>query len=81
MAQGLIDTARFKKVQDERRELVARDSEAARLIQRAKITLIGDQLKEARVGAYTLRCDEAVERGGGGEAPSPLQYFVAAAGF
>jgi uncharacterized OsmC-like protein len=45
------------------------------------IRLIEDQLKEARVGEYTLLCDEARSRKGGGKAPSPLQYFVAAVGF
>jgi uncharacterized OsmC-like protein len=50
-------------------------------VQRARIRLIEDQLKEARVGEYTIVCDEAKARRGGGKAPSPLQYFVAAIGF
>jgi hypothetical protein len=48
---------------------------------RAVIRLIENQLKEARVGEYTIQCDEAKSRKGGGKAPSPLQYFVAATGF
>ena len=42
---------------------------------------LGDQLKEATVGEYTILCDEAKSRRGGGTAPSPLQYFIAAIGF
>jgi hypothetical protein len=38
-------------------------------------------LKEARIGEYTIQCDEAKSRSGGGKAPSPLQYFVVATGF
>jgi uncharacterized OsmC-like protein len=51
------------------------------MVQRAKIRLVKDQLKEARVGEFTLTSDEATARGGGGTAPGPLTYFVAAVGF
>ena len=81
MAQGRIDTAKFKKVQDERKALAIANPETGKMVQRARIRLIQDQLKEARVQNFTLQCDEATERGGGGTAPSPLGYFVAAIGF
>jgi hypothetical protein len=51
------------------------------LVARAVVRLIDGQLKEARIGEYTIQCDEAKSRKGGGKAPSPLQYFVAATGF
>lgn len=78
---GLIGTARFKQFQDERKAAASKDPEVGRMISRARIRLIGDQLKEAKTGGFTLLCDEAQERRGGGTAPSPLQYFTAAIGF
>ena len=51
------------------------------MVTRAKVSLIGDQLKEARVGEYTIKSDEHRARGGDGEGPAPLQYFIAAIGF
>jgi uncharacterized OsmC-like protein len=67
----------MKEQQDRARQ----DPVGAKLVTRAQIRLVEDQLKEARVGEYTIRCDEAKSRRGGGTAPSPLQYFVAAIGF
>jgi hypothetical protein len=78
---GRIDTGKFKEVQDEIRAQVRANPNAGRITSRARIRLIGDQLKEAQTGGFTLRCDEAQERRGTGTAPSPLQYFVAAIGF
>jgi hypothetical protein len=45
------------------------------------IRLVEDQLKEARVGEYTILCDEAKSRRGGEKAPGPLSYFIASIGF
>lgn len=78
---GKIDLDKFREVTREQQERAREGPEGYTLRQRAVIRLIGDQLKEARVGEYTLRCDEAKSRQGGGTAPSPLQYFVAAIGF
>jgi hypothetical protein len=78
---GLIDTEKFKEFQDERKERTIRDPSLRQMVQRAKIRLIRDQLKEARVGEFTLTSDEAAARGGGGTAPGPLTYFCAAVGF
>lgn len=81
MMAGLIDTDKFKQIQQQLRESARGDPEAGRITSRARIRLIGDQVKEAQTGGFTLRCDEAQERRGTGTAPSPLQYFVAAIGF
>jgi hypothetical protein len=78
---GLIDTGKFKQVQEGLREAASTDPGAGRITSRARVRLIGDQLKEAQTGGFTLRCDEAQERRGTGTAPSPLQYFVVAIGF
>lgn len=78
---GKIDLAKFREAAREQREQAKAGTEGHTIRQRAVIRLIQDQLKEARVGEYTIRCDEAKSRKGGGTAPSPLQYFVAAVGF
>jgi len=79
--RGKIDLPKFRGVMKEQQEAARKGPEGYTLVQRAKIRLIEDQLKEARVGEYTIVCDEARSRKGGGKAPSPLQYFVAAIGF
>ena len=78
---GKIDLAKFREANKEQRERAKTGPEGHTIRQRAVIRLIEDQLKEARVGEYILLCDEARSRKGGGKAPSPLQYFVAAVGF
>jgi hypothetical protein len=77
----LIDTTKFKRVQDEARATTRTAPERAKIVARASLRLVRDQLKEARILNHTLLCDEAVERGGGGTAPTPLHYFAAATGF
>ena len=76
-----IDLAKFREANREQRERAKTGPEGHTIRQRAVIRLIEDQLKEAGVGEYTILCDEAKSRKGGGKAPSPLQYFVAAVGF
>lgn len=78
---GKIDLAKFREANREQRERAKGSAEGHVIRQRAVIRLVEDQLKEARVGEYTLLCDEAKSRKGGGKAPSPLGYFVAAVGF
>ena len=80
MTTGKIDLPKFRETMREQQEQ-ARKPGGHTLTTRATIHLVGDQLKEARIGEYTIRCDEAKSRRGGGTAPSPLQYFVAAVGF
>jgi hypothetical protein len=78
---GLIDTGKFKEFQDARKERTIKDPSLRGMVTRARIRLVKDQLKEARVGEFTLTSDEATSRGGGGTAPGPLTYFCAAVGF
>ncbi len=78
---GKVDLAKFREANREQRERAKEGPEGHTIRQRAVIRLIEDQLKEARVGDYTILCDEARSRKGGGKGPSPLQYFVAAVGF
>jgi hypothetical protein len=78
---SIIDTRRFKAVQDEMRDVARRDPDAVRIVTRARLKLIRDQLKEARVGNYVLHSDEPEQRGGSGLHPTPLQYFTASVGF
>ena len=76
---GRIDLAKIREANEHQRENARAGGNI--ITTRAKIRLVENQLKEARVGDYTIRCDEARSRKGGGEAPSPLQYFVSAIGF
>ena len=80
-ARGKIDMETFRQVHSQQREQAKKGPEGHTLVARAVIRLVEDQLKEARVGEYTIQCDEAKSRKGGGKAPSPLHYFVAAVGF
>jgi hypothetical protein len=73
---GKIDLRKFREANRAQRERGEH-----RIQTRAVIRLIEDQLKEARVGEYTIFCDEAKSRKGGGRAPTPLAYFIAAVGF
>lgn len=81
MSQGKIDREAFRQVHYEQRERAKKGPEGYTTTVRAVIRLIENQLKEARVGEYTILCDEAKARRGGGKAPSPLHYFAAATGF
>ena len=76
---GRIDLAKIREANEQQRENARAGSHT--ITTRAKIRLVENQLKEARVGEYTIRCDEARSRKGGGVAPTPLHYFVSAIGF
>jgi len=80
-SKSKIDREVFRQVHKEQRERAQKGPEGYTNTTRAVIRLIEGQLKEARIGEYTIQCDEAKSRKGGGKAPSPLQYFVAATGF
>lgn len=79
--RDLIDRHVFREVAANMRKAIAADPALRKISHRATIRLIENQLKEARIGEYTILCDEAKARRGGGMAPSPLQYLVAAVGF
>lgn len=76
-----IDYARHRASFEARRRQLAQDPAARNVVLRASIHVLKDQLKEARVGRYVIRSDEPTDAGGDGEAPAPMQYFVAAIGF
>jgi len=76
-----IDYERHKAIFEERRQGFAEHPERAVAVHQARIRLIQDHYKEARVpGGYTIVCDEPAERGGAGKGPAPLQYLVASVG-
>jgi len=77
----LIDTEELKRRHEARRLQIARDPSQRQHVQRAKVRIVRNYLKEARVGSWTFLSDESPEIGGGGAAPNPLAYFVAAVGF
>ncbi len=76
----LFDLERNRKQFEERAAELKAHPDRAKIFQRARIRVVKDYLKEAQVGPFTIRSDEH-QPVGGGEAPSPLQYFVAATGF
>lgn len=77
-----IDYAHHKEIFEKRRQAFLANPAAAVSVHEAKIRLVNDHLKEARVSeGYTILCDEPESRGGGGKGPAPLQYFVASIGF
>lgn len=48
---------------------------------RADVKLIAQQYQEAKVGKFTLACDEPLPLGGTDKAPTPLEFFMASIGF
>jgi len=48
---------------------------------RADVKLTGRQYQEAKVGKFTLACDEPVPVGGTDKAATPLEFFMSAIGF
>ncbi|TMI08563.1 OsmC family protein [Candidatus Bathyarchaeota archaeon] len=48
---------------------------------RADVKLIGQQYQEAKVGKFTLGCDEPTPSGGTDKAATPLEFFMSAIGF
>ena len=77
----LIDRAKFRAVHEGMKDQVARNAMSSMLVVRASVRLVENQLKEGHLGEHTVLCDEAVERGGSGKGPSPLEYLVASVGF
>ena len=77
----LIDRAKFKAVHEGTKQRVASNVLSPALVVRASVRLVENQHKEAQLGEHVVTCDEAVERGGTGKGPSPLEYLVASVGF
>ncbi len=80
-SEGKIDLAKFRESNKMQKEKAKSGIGGHTIQSRAVIRLVEDQLKEARVGDYTILCDESKARRGGGKAPGPLSYFIAAVGF
>ena len=59
----------------------ATDPSAARRVVRAGTRLVEDCRSEGRLEEHTVICDEPKDRGGTGQGPSPLAYFLASLGF
>lgn len=85
MTELHLDRERLRRAVDELGRDLAAD--AGRAVVRPRVTtrLIGDQQAEAVWEQYgktfTFASDEAVDRGGGASAPSPLRYFLAGIAF
>lgn len=75
----LVDAERLRREHEDRARELAAHPERARITKRAVVRVVRDYLKEARVGQFTFRSDEHAPAGTG-EAPTPLDYFVAAIG-
>ena len=80
MGDQLIDRERIRKQHSERAADLRAGKEEARIVTRAKVRIVKDFLKEAQLGKFTIRSDEHAPAGSG-EAPTPLQIFVAGVGF
>jgi len=65
---------------EDARTAVAEDPAAARVLFRADGTLTGVTEVDMRTGTHTFTVDEPARLGGGGTAPSPVQYALAALG-
>ncbi len=57
------------------------DPMVARGVVRAHTRLVDDCRSEAQLGEHIVVCDEPKDRGGTGQGPSPLEYFLASLGF
>ncbi len=75
-----VDRERLRRQHEERRAELRAHPEDARIVTRAKVRIVHDYLKEAQLGKFTIRSDEHAPAGSG-EAPTPLQIFVAGVGF
>jgi len=76
-----IDYQHHKEIFEKRRQVFLKDPDKAVTTHQAKIRLIRDHYKEAKVpGGYVIGCDEPAERGGTGKGPAPLQYLVSSVG-
>jgi uncharacterized OsmC-like protein len=67
----------MRAVYEREREDLARGAAAERVrVIRAQASIDRDAHMVGRVGRFRLESDEPAERGGGGSAPTPLQYLM-----
>ena len=57
------------------------DPVATRGVVRAQTRLVEDCRSEGQIEGHTVVSDEPAERGGTGQGPAPLPYFLASLGF
>lgn len=76
----IVDRERIRRQHAERVAELGGHPDRARIVTRAKVRIVKDFLKEAQLGSFTIRSDEHAPAGAG-EAPTPLQIFVAGVGF
>ncbi len=57
------------------------DPLSTRGVIRAGTRLVENCRSDAALDGHTVVCDEPKERGGSGQGPTPLQYFLASLGF
>jgi hypothetical protein len=75
--RGRVDLARMRAAYEREREALARSAAAGRVrVVRAQASIDRDAHMVGRVGRFRLESDEPAERGGGGSAPTPLQYLM-----
>lgn len=63
------------------RAAAATRPEGGRITIRAVARILENVHLEGRIRGHRLECDEPPERGGGGQGPAPLDYFVIGAAF
>jgi hypothetical protein len=75
--RGRVDLAHMRAAYERERADLARSAAAGRVrVIRAQASIDRDAHMVGRVGRFRLESDEPAERGGGGSAPSPLQYLM-----
>ena len=57
------------------------DPVATRGVIRVSTRLVDNCRSEGELEGHTVVCDEPADRGGTGQAPAPLYYFLASLGF
>ena len=62
-------------------DYAAADPVATRGVIRVSTHLVENCRSEGDLEGHAVVCDEPVERGGTGQAPAPLYYFLASLGF
>jgi uncharacterized OsmC-like protein len=82
---GLIDTATVRSSVEDLAKQLAADPTPGIVRPKVMTRLIKDVTSEGRVKQYdkefTFMCDEAIERAGRGDYPSPMRYFLSGIAF
>jgi hypothetical protein len=75
--RGRIDLGHMRAVYERERQDLAERAAAERVrVIRAQASIDRNTRMVGRVGRFRLESDEPAERGGGGSAPTPLQYLM-----